>query len=125
MQFACKSNGFLKFKSKFQNLFAGGCPDSLSRSGKKVFCYYEGKKSPHSIDSCPCTHLLYKNVPIDADSRVRVSPTVLSDLAALRSSNPHLHILLSIGGDQVDSQTFRAVVSRYQAMKISILTLYM
>ena len=85
------------------NIFSGGCPDSLPQSGKKVhrviftiihfpdgsfflqvFCYYEGKKSPHSIDPCPCSHLLYKNVPIDADSRVRLSDQLSSDLEILR-----------------------------------------
>ena len=85
------------------NIFSGGCPDSLPQSGKKVhrviftiihfpdgcfflqvFCYYEGKKSPHSIDPCPCSHLLYKNVPIDTDSRVRLSNQLSSDLEILR-----------------------------------------
>ena len=50
----------------------------------QVFCYYEGKKSPRSIDPCPCSHLLYKNVPIDADSRVRLSNQLSSDLEILR-----------------------------------------
>lgn len=93
-------------------LAQGGCPDSLPQSGKKVFCYYEGKKSPRSIDPCPCSHLLYKNVPIDADSRVRLSDQLSSDLEILRSKKPDLAVLLSIGGESVDSDTFRAIVSR-------------
>ena len=133
------------------NIFSGGCPDSLPQSGKKVlcnfhnnsfpwrrfllqvFCYYEGKKSPRSIDPCPCSHLLYKNVPIDTDSRVRLSDQLSSDLEILRyliskwyfsvnflifsnqfrSKKPDLAVLLSIGGESVDSDTFRAIVSRW------------
>ena len=95
-----------------QGFASGGCPDSFSRGGKKVFCYYEGKKSPGSIDPCPCTHLLYKNVQIDPDSRLRLSSQVRVDLEHLRSSKPSLAVLLSIGGDVVESDTFRAIVSR-------------
>ena len=95
-----------------QEFPSGGCPDSFSRGGKKVFCYYEGKKSPGSIDPCPCTHLLYKNVQIDPDSRLRLSSQVRVDLDHLRSSKPSLAVLLSIGGDVVESDTFRAIVSR-------------
>ena len=103
--YSCKPL-ILKRKLHFiqtNNIFSGGCPDSLPQSGKKVpcnfhnnsfpwrrfflqvFCYYEGKKSPRSIDPCPCSHLLYKNVPIDADSRVRLSDQLSSDLEVLRS----------------------------------------
>ena len=91
---------------------SGGCPGSLPQSGKKVLCYYEGKKSPHSVDPCPCTHLLYKNVEINSDSQVRLTDQLRSDLEILKSTNPDLSILLSIGGDSVHSDTFRAIVSR-------------
>ena len=49
---------------------AGACPSSAG-SGKRVFCYYEGKRPPSEVDPCPCTHLLYKNVHIDHNSRLR------------------------------------------------------
>ena len=95
-----------------RHLPPGGCPDSLPQSGKKVFCYYEGKKSPRSIDPCPCTHLLYKNVPISGDSRVLLGPAIAADLAQLTQARPGLAVLLSIGGESVTSDTFRAIVSR-------------
>ena len=78
-------------------LFPGGCPASLPQSGKKVFCYYEGKKSPHNVDPCPCSHLLYKNVEIEADSQVRLSSQVLEDLKVLKTKKPELAVLLSLG----------------------------
>jgi len=98
--------------ASFPLLAQGGCPDSLPQSGKKVFCYYEGKKSPQSVDPCPCTHLLYKNVEINSDSQLRLTDTLRSDLEILKSHNPDLSVLLSIGGDSVHSDTFRAIVSR-------------
>ena len=52
------------------SLPAGACPSSRG-SGKKVFCYYEGKRPPSEVDPCPCTHLLYKNVHIDHSSQLR------------------------------------------------------
>ena len=77
-----------------------------------MFCYYEGKKSPRSIDPCPCTHLLYKNVPISGDSRVLLGPAIAADLAQLTQARPGLAVLLSIGGESITSDTFRAIVSR-------------
>ena len=53
-----------------QSCAAGACPSSRG-SGKRVFCYYEGKRPPSEVDPCPCTHLLYKNVHIDHNSRLR------------------------------------------------------
>ena len=103
-----------------KRLISGGCPDSFSRGGKKVFCYYEGKKSPQSIDPCPCTHLLYKNVIIDPDSQLRLSSQIRDDLHRLRSSKPSLAVLLSIGGDAVESDTFRAIVSRSVLLENSL-----
>ena len=104
----------------YYDSFSGGCPDSFSRGGKKVFCYYEGKKSPQSIDPCPCTHLLYKNVIIDPDSQLRLSSQIRDDLHRLRSSKPSLAVLLSIGGDAVESDTFRAIVSRSVLLENSL-----
>jgi len=49
----------------------GACPGSSFGSGKRVFCYYEGKRSPSEVDPCPCTHILYKNVQIDQQSRLK------------------------------------------------------
>ena len=51
--------------------FSGACPGSSFGSGKRVFCYYEGKRSPSEVDPCPCTHILYKNVQIDQQSRLK------------------------------------------------------
>ena len=62
-----------------------------------MFCYYEGKKSPHNVDPCPCSHLLYKNVEIEADSQVRLSSQVLEDLKVLKTKKPELAVLLSLG----------------------------
>lgn len=59
------------------HLLAGACPSSYG-SGKKVFCYFEGKRSPTEVDPCPCTHLLYKNVHIDHNSRLRFTDRMFS-----------------------------------------------
>ena len=74
------SAGACKYKYKYKykythytqrlSLTAGACPSSAG-SGKRVFCYYEGKRPPSEVDPCPCTHLLYKNVHIDHNSRLR------------------------------------------------------
>ena len=74
------SAGACKYKYKYKykythytqrlSLPAGACPSSAG-SGKRVFCYYEGKRPPSEVDPCPCTHLLYKNVHIDHNSRLR------------------------------------------------------
>ena len=91
---------------------SGACPDSLAQTGKKVFCYFEGKKSPDQLDPCPCSHLLYKNVEVDSHSRVRLSAQQVSDLETLRGGHSSLSVLLSIGGKTVNSDTLRSIVSR-------------
>ena len=93
-------------------MLSGACPDSAAQTGKKVFCYYEGKKSPGQLEPCPCSHVLYKNVLVDSHSRVRLSAQQVSDLESLRASKPGLSVLLSLGGQAVTSNTFRAIVSR-------------
>jgi len=93
-------------------LAQGACPDSPAQTGKKVFCYYEGKKSPDQLEPCPCSHVLYKNVLVDSHSRVQLSAQQVSDLENLRASKPGLSVLLSLGGQAVTSNTFRAIVSR-------------
>ena len=94
------------------DMCSGACPDSAAQTGKKVFCYYEGKKSPGQLEPCPCSHVLYKNVLVDSHSRVQLSAQQLSDLESLRASKPGLSVLLSLGGQTVHSNTFRAIVSR-------------
>ena len=93
-------------------MLPGACPDTAAQTGKKVFCYYEGKKSPGQLEPCPCSHVLYKNVLVDSHSRVRLSAQQVSDLESLRASKPGLSVLLSLGGQTVHSNTFRAIVSR-------------
>ena len=94
------------------DMCSGACPDTAAQTGKKVFCYYEGKKSPDQLEPCPCSHVLYKNVLVDSHSRVQLSAQQVSDLENLRASKPGLSVLLSLGGQTVNSNTFRAIVSR-------------
>jgi hypothetical protein len=42
--------------------------------GKSVFCYLEGKRSPKEVNTCPCSHLLIKNVAINTYSEVALQP---------------------------------------------------
>jgi GH18 family chitinase len=49
---------------------------------------------------------------VDSHSRVQLSAQQLSDLESLRASKPGLSVLLSLGGQTVHSNTFRAIVSR-------------
>jgi len=90
----------------------GACPAVSYTRGKRVFCYYEGKRSPSELDPCPCTHLVYKNLPIDVSSRLRVTDRVLKDITELRELRPQLKVLLSIGGQAIPGDTLRAIVSR-------------
>lgn len=89
-----------------------GCPGSSFGSGKRVFCYYEGKRSPSEVDPCPCTHILYKNVQIDQQSRLKFTDRLKSDVQTLKEGNPRLSILVSLGGDTVSGDVFRSIVSR-------------
>jgi len=77
-----------------------------------VFCYYEGKRSPTELDPCPCTHLLYKNVHIDTNSRLRFTDRLVSDVKLLKQSHPSLAIIVSLGGDTVSGELFRTIVGR-------------
>jgi len=90
---------------------AGACPSSRG-SGKRVFCYYEGKRPPSEVDPCPCTHLLYKNVHIDHNSRLRFTDRLVADVHSLKLQHPDLAILVSLGGDSVAGEVFRSIVSR-------------
>jgi len=90
---------------------AGACPSSAG-SGKRVFCYYEGKRPPSEVDPCPCTHLLYKNVHIDHNSRLRFTDRLVADVQTLKVQHPDLAILVSLGGDSVAGEVFRSIVSR-------------
>jgi len=90
----------------------GACPGSSFGSGKRVFCYYEGKRSPSEVDPCPCTHILYRNVQIDQHSRLKFTNSLKSDVQTLKEVNPRLSILVSLGGDTVSGDVFRSIVSR-------------
>jgi len=90
----------------------GACPGSSYGRGKRVFCYYEGKRSPSEVDPCPCTHILYKNVQIDHQSRITFTDRQKSDAEALKEVNPRLSILVSLGGDIISGDVLRSIVAR-------------
>jgi len=90
----------------------GACPGASHGRGKRVFCYYEGKRSPSEVDPCPCSHILYKNVATDHHSRIIFTDRQKSDVQALKEVNPRLSILVSLGGDIISGDTFRSIVAR-------------
>ncbi|CAH1365849.1 hypothetical protein MTP99_002131 [Tenebrio molitor] len=98
-------------------LFAYVSLDSASAATDKVFCYYEtwneGIFGPDDIDVNICTHINYAFMGINEDGSLRLdgSDSMLKSLSGLKSKNPDLKLILSVGGWNEGSTPFSNVAA--------------
>jgi chitinase len=98
-------------------LFAYVSLDSASAATDKVFCYYEtwneGIFGPDDIDVNICTHINYAFMGINEDGSLRLdgSDSMLKRLGGLKSKNPDLKLILSVGGWNEGSTPFSNVAA--------------
>lgn len=69
-----------------------------------------------SINACLCTHLIYTNVGLNAESKLDITNDIESDISALRSQNSRLLVLASLGGNAVKASTFSSFITNRESL---------
>jgi len=108
---------FLLFLAFLPSIFSS--PDGCSQwlhPRKHVVCYFEGKRSVTSLNACLCTHLIYTNVGLNPEAKLDITNDIESDIAALRSQNPRLLVLASLGGEAVKATTFSSFITDRESL---------
>ncbi|GFO24364.1 Chea signal transduction histidine kinase [Plakobranchus ocellatus] len=108
---------------------------SRAVNGRKIFCYYSsfaytrqgrGNFLPEDINPHLCTHIIYAFVDISPDgshlvpfSKIDQGPKGLySRTLALKEKNPHLKVLLAVGGWLIGSEPFLPAVKSEKSRSV-------
>jgi len=98
------------------------CQCKAQYSSKRMVCYFANWSSsrpspanmvPEDLDPCLCTHVLYSFVPM-SNNALSPSSTDLDyfkRMAAWKSKNPNIKIVLSVGGWNEGSGNFNSICS--------------
>ncbi|KAK3876870.1 hypothetical protein Pcinc_018368 [Petrolisthes cinctipes] len=87
------------------------------RPRAEVLCYYSGALpvSSSSLDPCLCTVIVAGPATLDNTFRP-VSDIDFTELASLKTTNPHLKIVASLGGSRMKGETFSLLTSSVEGL---------
>ncbi|KAK4298653.1 hypothetical protein Pmani_029009 [Petrolisthes manimaculis] len=87
------------------------------RPRAEVLCYYSGAVplSSSSLDPCLCTVIVAGPTTLDNTFRP-VSDIDFTELASLKTTNPHLKIVASLGGSRMKGETFSLLTSSAEGL---------